>query len=95
VGHGGEPDQQVRTHAQEMLPGDLLLRVLLPAQQHPQEQAQGVYQVGQGVHQIGQGVHQLGQGVHLLGQGVHQIGQGVHQLGQGVHQVRQVREYTR
>ncbi len=79
MGHGGEPDQQIRAHAQEMLPGDLLLRVLLPAQQHPQEQAQGVHQVGQGVHQLGQGVHRVGKGVP------------VHQPGQGVHQV----EYTR
>ncbi len=45
VGHGSQPDPEVRPHAQEVLPRDLLLWVLLPAQQHPQEQIERVHQV--------------------------------------------------
>ena len=45
MGHGGESDQQVRPDAVKVLPGDILLRVLLQAQQHTQEQAQRVHQV--------------------------------------------------
>lgn len=47
MGHGVQPDQQVRPHAQEVLPGDLLLRGLIQAQQHPQEQAQRIHKVSQ------------------------------------------------